>query len=240
MTVNEVSKLTGVSIRTLQYYDTIGLLKPSEYTESGYRLYDDTSLERLQQILLFKELEFPLKEIKTIIDAPNFDRSKALEQQIELLTLKKEHLENLINFARGIKLLGVKKMDFTAFDTKKIDEYSKRAKEQWGQTPEYKEFEEKSKNRTANEEKGMMKDFMQLFVEFGQLTSLEPADEKVQLQVKKLQDYITEHFYQCTKEILNSLGKMYASGGEFTENIDNAGGEGTAVFTAQAIEIYCK
>ena len=78
MTVNEVSKLTGVSIRTLQYYDTIGLLKPIEYTESGYRLYDDTSLERLQQILMFKELEFPLKEIKKIIDAPNFDRNKAL------------------------------------------------------------------------------------------------------------------------------------------------------------------
>ena len=92
MTVNEVSKLTGVSIRTLQYYDTICLLKPIEYTESSYRLYDDTSLERLQQILLFKELEFPLKEIKKIIDAPNFDRNKALEQQIELLTMKKEHL----------------------------------------------------------------------------------------------------------------------------------------------------
>ena len=79
MTVNEVSKLTGVSIRTLQYYDTIGLLKPIEYTESGYRLYDDTSLERLQQILLFKELEFPLKEIKKIIDAPNFDQKLTLE-----------------------------------------------------------------------------------------------------------------------------------------------------------------
>lgn len=131
MTVNEVSKLTGVSIRTLQYYDTIGLLKPIEYTESGYRLYDDTSLERLQQILLFKELEFPLKEIKKIIDAPNFDRNKALEQQIELLTMKKEHLENLISFARGIKGIGVKYMDFKVFDTTKIDEYSKRAKEQW-------------------------------------------------------------------------------------------------------------
>lgn len=96
MTVNEVSKLTGVSIRTLQYYDTIGLLKPIEYTESGYRLYDDTSLERLQQILLFKELEFPLKEIKKIIDAPNFDRNKALEQQIELLTMKRSILKILL------------------------------------------------------------------------------------------------------------------------------------------------
>ena len=118
MIVNQVSKLTGVSIRTLQYYDTIGLLKPSKFTESGYRLYDDTALIRLQQILLFKELEFSLKEIKEIMDAPNFDREKALEQQIELLTLKKEHLENLIDFARGIKEIGVKKMDFTVFDTK--------------------------------------------------------------------------------------------------------------------------
>ena len=90
MTVNEVSKLTGVSIRTLQYYDTIGLLKPDGYTASDYRLYDDTALERLQQILLFKELEFPLKEIKRIIDAPDFDRDKALSQQIELLTMKKD------------------------------------------------------------------------------------------------------------------------------------------------------
>ena len=93
MTVNEVSKLTGVSIRTLHYYDEIGLLHPSEITEAGYRLYDDTALERLQQILLFRELEFPLKEIKGVLDAPNFDRNRALEQQIELLTMKKEHLE---------------------------------------------------------------------------------------------------------------------------------------------------
>ena len=128
MTVNEVSKLTGVSVRTLQYYDTIGLLKPSGYTEAGYRLYDDTALERLQQILLFKELEFPLKEIKGIIDAPDFDRNKALQQQIELLTMKKEHLENLIDFARGLKFLGARKVDFKVFDTKKIDEYSKRAR----------------------------------------------------------------------------------------------------------------
>ena len=75
MTVNEVSKLTGVSIRALQYYDTIGLLPPAGYTEAGYRLYDDTAMERLQQILLFRELEFPLKEIKRILDSPNFDRS---------------------------------------------------------------------------------------------------------------------------------------------------------------------
>ena len=93
-TVNEVSKLTGVSIRTLQYYDKIGLLKPAEYTESGYRLYDDAALERLQQILLFRELEFPLKDIKDIVTRSDFDKRLALDQQIELLELKKEHIEN--------------------------------------------------------------------------------------------------------------------------------------------------
>ena len=120
MTVNEVSKLAGVSIRTLQYYDTIGLLKPAEYSESGYRLYDDTDLERLQQILLFRELEFPLKEIKDIINRSDFDKKKALEQQIKLLTLKKEHLENLISFARELKKKGANKMDFSNVPSSKL------------------------------------------------------------------------------------------------------------------------
>ena len=240
MTVNEVSKLTGVSIRTLQYYDTIGLLKPSQYTEAGYRLYDVTALERLQQILLFRELEFPLKEIKKIIDAPNFDRSKALEQQIELLSIKKEHLENLINFALGIKWLGVKRMDFSVFDTKKIDEYSKRARDQWGQSDAFKEFEQKSKGWTEDEQQDMAKEFMQIFEEFGTMRDLNPSEAVVQEQVKKLQDYITEHFYHCTDEILLSLGRMYSGGGEFTENIDKVGGIGTADFAAKAIEIYSR
>ena len=239
MTVNEVSKLTGVSIRTLQYYDTIGLLPPTKYTEAGYRLYDDTAMERLQQILLFKELEFPLKEIKTIIDAPNFDRSKALEQQIQLLTMKKEHLETLINFARRIKTTGVNKMDFNVFDTTKMDEYARRAKEQWGQTSEYKEYEENVNNQSLDAQKMAWKNLMLIFVEFGNMKDKEPEHSEVQLEVKKLQDYISEHFYKCSNEILMGLGAMYAAGGEFTENIDKAAGSGTAVFVAIAIEIYC-
>ena len=240
MTVNEVSKSTGVSIRTLQYYDTIGLLPPAEYTKAGYRLYDDTAMERLQQILLFKELEFSLKEIKQIMDAPNFDRNKALEQQIELLTMKKEHLEGLITFARNIRRTGADKMDFNVFDTTKMDEYTRKAKEQWGQTPEYKEYEEKSGSQSLDTQKMAWQNLMLIFVEFGKMTDKKPEDSDVQLEVKKLQDYITEHFYKCPNKILNGLGKMYASGGEFTENIDKAAGSGTAAFVAKAIEIYCK
>ena len=237
-TVNEVSKLTGVSIRALQYYDKIGLLKPTEYTGAGYRLYDDAALERLQQILLFRELEFPLKDIKEIITGSGFDKRKALKQQIELLTLKKEHIENLIAMCRGLKTRGVKKMDFAAFDSSKIDEYTKRAKEQWGKTPEFKEFEEKTKDRTKSEEQSIMADFMKIFEAFGALKEKDPASIEAQELVQKLHSFITEHFYKCTDEILSGLGKMYAGGGEFTENIDKAGGKGTAEFTDKAIQKY--
>ena len=115
--------------------------------------------------------------------------------------MKKEHLENLISFARGIKGIGVKYMDFKVFDTRKIDEYSKRAKEQWGQTSEFKEFEEKTKNWTKDDEATAANEFMQLFVEFGQMKEMNPADEQVQLQVRKLQDYITNHFYTCSDKM---------------------------------------
>ena len=239
-TVKEVSELTGVSIRTLHYYDSIGLLRPTEITESGYRLYDDTALSRLQSILLFRELQFPLKEIKEILDSPNFDKDKCLEQQITLLQLKKEHLENLIDLARGIKLIGVKKLDFKAFDTSKIDEYEKQAKESWGQTKEYKEFEEKRKKWNDEQWKTINVEFMSIFTEFGKMLYKKPSDEAVQQQVKKLQSFISEHFYTCSQEILNSLGKMYAGGGSMTENIDKAGGKGTAEFVEKAIEVYCK
>ena len=205
MTVQKVSRLTGVSIRTLQYYDRIGLLHPTEYSDAGYRLYDDA----------------------------------ALEQQIELLTLKKEHIENLIDLARGIKLLGVRHLKFDAFDTKKIDEYAAQAKASWGNTPAYKEFEEKSKGRTKEQDRDISLGMMDIFAEFGAIRTTDPASEEAQALVKKLQDYITENFYTCTDEILNGLGKMYSGGGEFTKNIDSYGGEGTAEFAHQAIEIYC-
>lgn len=239
-TVHEVSKLAGISVRTLHHYDAIGLLSPTKTTEAGYRLYDDDALERLQCILIFKELEFPLNDIKQILDSPNFERNKALEQQIKLLTMKKEHLENLIDLARGIQAIGVKKlMDFEAFDTKKIDEYAKQAKESYGTTPAYKEFEEKSKGRSKEQEKAIGIGMMNLFADFGKLLSLAPSDDIVQAKVAELRAYITEHFYNCTPEILSGLGEMYVGGGSMTENINNYAGEGTAELAAEAIRIYC-
>ena len=238
--VKEVSDLSGVSIRTLHYYDSIGLLRPAKTTESGYRLYDEDNLERLQYILLFRELQFSLKEIGAILDSQHFDRNTALEQQITLLTLKKEHLENLILFARGIQQIGVKNMDFSAFDTQKIDDYTKQAKTLWGNTKAYHEFEEKNSHRTNEENALLSNEMMTLFKEFGALRSNPPQASNVQAQVKKLQQFITEHFYLCTSEILSCLGDMYVSGGKMTENIDQAGGVGTASFVSKAIAVYCE
>lgn len=240
MTVKEVSDLTGVSIRTLHYYDQLGLLPAAGHTDSGYRLYDDAALERLQQILLFRELEFPLKDIQRILTNSAFDRRKALAQQIELLTLKKQHLESLISLAQKTLTTGGTYMDFTAFDTQKIQEYTRQAKQQWGATSAYKEFEQKTAHQTAQEAANMGSRLMEILAVFGGMQHKSPAAPAVQTQVKALQAFITEHYYTCTKEIFAQLGQMYGAGGAFTENINAAGGPGTAEFAAKAIAVYCE
>ena len=143
-TVKEVSRITGVSVRTLHHYDAIGLLKPTAVTEAGYRLYDDAALERMQSILLFRELQFPLKDIKRILDAPDFDPMTALAQQVHLLEMQREHLEQLISHAREIQQTGVFSMDFSKFDTSEIEKYTAEAKQKWGKTPAWQEFEKKN------------------------------------------------------------------------------------------------
>lgn len=239
MTVHEVSKISGVSIRALHHYDRIGLLPATEVTGAGYRLYDDAALERLQHILLFKSLEFSLKEIREILDSPDFDRSKALEQQIHLLELRKEHLQNLIDLAWGIKAIGVKKMSFEAFDTRKIDEYAAEAKASWGKTDAYKEFEQKSAGRSKEEQQKLNVQMMEIFAEFGKMKEGKPDSVEAVGLARKLQEFITEHFYTCTDKILLGLGAMYTGGGDLTSNIDKVGGEGTAAFANEAIRALC-
>ncbi len=240
MTVKQVHQRTGVSIRTLQYYDKIGLLKATAYTQAGYRLYDDTALERLQQILLFRELEFSLKDIQKILRSPDFDRQKALAQQIALLELKREHIEKLITLARGITQTGAQNMDFSPFDNSKLACYTREAKAAWGGTDAYREFEEKSSGRSMEAEKALGKGLMEIFARMGKIRDSAPEGPGAQAMVHALQSYITANYYRCTDQILLGLGQMYAAGGAFTENIDAVGGEGTAAFTNAAIEAYCK
>ena len=239
-TVTEIAQQAHISVRTLHHYDAIGLLKPTEITEAGYRLYDDAALERLYLILLFRELEFPLKDIQAILDAPDFDRNRILEQQVEMLKAKAAHLQNLIHLANGIKLTGVKNLKFKNWDPKKIDEYSAQAETLYGKTEAWQEYRQKAKGRSKEEEQALGDGILELFTKLGTMKAQSPDSPEVQSWVQQLQAYITEHFYNCTPQILKGLGQMYAGGGSMTENIDAAGGKGTGEFARQAIRIFCK
>lgn len=234
LTVKEVSALAGVSVRTLHYYDAIGLLKPQKVTEAGYRLYGGAELSRLQNILLFRELQFSLKEIKTILDSPNFNSQEAIAQQIELLELQYKHIGELISFAREIQNKGVKTVNFDVFNKTELEQYKDEVRERWGNTHAFKEYEQRNASRTD-----FSNEFMSLFSEFGALKSKDPAEKCVQDKVRALQSFITENFYTCTDVILMGLGEMYVSDERFKQNIDSAGGEGTAEFVKQAISYYC-
>lgn len=239
-TVKQVSKLTGISVRTLHHYDAIGLLKPSKVTEAGYRLYDDKALKRLQNILLFRELQFPLKEIKAILDSPDFDPSEAIQQQIKLLELQRNHIEKLISFAREIQQKGVNKMNFNVFDKTEIENYSAEVKSKWGSTKAYEEYEQRNSEKSNSELAETANRFMSVFEAIGSLKHLSPHDKEVQEKIRELQSFITDNYYNCTDEILKGLAQMYVCDERFKRNIDEAGGEGTAEFVRQAILVYCQ
>ena len=118
-TVKEVSEITGVSIRTLRYYDEIGLLKPTQLTDSGYRLYDLKALEKLQQIMFFRELEIPLAEIKEIMGKPDFDKEQVLSVQKSLLENKRNRLNGIIELIKDVRE-GVNTMNFEAFNEEDV------------------------------------------------------------------------------------------------------------------------
>jgi len=239
-TVKEVSRLTGVSVRTLHHYDAIGLLHPSGVTPAGYRLYDDDALRRLQTVLLLRQLQFPLKQIKEILDSPGFDPMQALQQQIRLLELQRAHLDGLIAHARKIQEKGAFDMDFSAYDTTKIDRYAAEAKAKWGDTAAYQEFARRTAGQTDAQKQAAGDGLMDIFAQFGAIRHTDPAAPQAQALVAALQGFITDHYYTCTKQILRGLGQMYIAGDSMTENIDRAGGEGTARFAQLAIEAFCQ
>ena len=239
-TVKQISEKTGVSVRALHHYDAIGLLKPAALTDAGYRLYDEAALERLYMILVFRELDLSLKEIAAILDSPDYDRNRVLEQQIATMQAKIEKLQNRITFARGILMTGVRYMDFENFDPEGLDDYSRQAKTLYGKTDAYQEYEQKAKDRSRQQEKDLGNQVMDFFARLGKMRPCAADSEEAQAWVKELQAFFTEHFYTCTPQILKGLGEVYAGGGSMTENIDQAGGAGTGAFAKEVIDIYIR
>jgi len=238
-TVKEVSELTGVSIRTLHHYDEIGLLKPTQVTEAGYRLYDDQALEKLHTILLFRELEFPLREIRTIMESPSFDPTEALDQQIELLQKQYTHIGRLIALACEIQKRGKSAMGFEAFDKSEIEQYKQEARERWGGTEAYQEYVMKQMRLTPDESRRQGEEVIDFLKDIGQMRHLSVESAEVQQKVKELQALFTRNFYNCTNQILSALGEMYVDNNRFRRNIDKECGEGAAEFLRDAIRVYC-
>lgn len=197
-TVKQVSQLAGISVRTLHYYDSIGLLPPTQVTQSGYRLYDDRALVRLQCILLFRQLQFPLREIKEILDSPAFDHTQALEQQIALLQLQKEHIQKLIDLAREILTIGVNRLDFSAFDTQTLQDYAAQAKALWGSTDAYQEYASKTQGQSPEEQQQAASALMAIFREFGAIRNDAPGSFAAQALVAKLRLQISQSYYHSS------------------------------------------
>ena len=239
MQIKEFAEASGVSVRTLHYYDEIDLLKPAFVDEwTGYRYYDENSLLRMQEILFYRELDFSLKSISEILSSPDYDKKKAISEQKNLLILKKERLERLIS---AIEKAEKGEIVMKVFDNSEFDKYKEEVKEKWGNTDAFKEYSEKMKNYSKDKQSSLTDEMNNLFGEFSACmkNSLKPDSENVQNLVKRLQNHISDNYYHCTPDILAGLGQMYVYDERFRENIDK-NGVGTAEFVSAAITAYCK
>lgn len=242
MLIKEFADFTGVSVRTLHYYDEIGLLKPAAVDNyTGYRFYDEDSLLRMQEILFYRELDFPLKSISEILLSPNYDKEKALKEQKKLLTLKKERLERLIaavdDAVKGRNIM--KAFDNSEFEANR-KQYEIEAKEKWGKTEAYAEYAGKAKSYSEEKKNELMAGLEDIFGKFAlaMQRGAEVNSAETQNLVKELQDYITKNYYTCTNQILAGLGQMYVGDERFRNNIDKHA-DGTADYVSEAIGFYC-
>ena len=242
MHIKEFADYTGVSVRTLHYYDEIDLLKPAIVDkDNGYRYYDRKNAERMFEIIFLREMDFSLKSIKDILSSPNYNKNEAFRRQKELLLLKKSRLDRLIS--------ALEKAEKGEFDMKSLsnneyenakNSYEKEVKEKWGNTDVYKESQEKTAGYTESKWNNVTDGLMAVFGEFAEIMNSGAAtdSDEAKSTAKKLQAYITENFYTCTKEILSGLGEMYVCDERFRENIDKYG-HGTAEYARDAIKNYC-
>lgn len=233
MQIKEFARITGVSVRTLHYYDQIGLLKPARVDRgTGYRYYDQASLLRMQQILFYRELDFPLKDICRILASPDYDGQQALMAQKKLLCLKKERLERLI---AAIDDAVKGEINMKAFDNSSFEQYRDEVKEKWGDSQAYAEYTQKQKSNP--DQAALQAGMDEIMAEFAACRNqgCSPESAEARALVQKLQDYITAHFYHCTDPILAGLGEMYVADERFRNHIDKHG-EGTAAFIRQAIQ----
>lgn len=243
--VKEVSEITGVSIRMLHHYDKIGLLRPTAISNAGYRLYDDKDLELIQQILIYRELDFSLKEIKDILNNNNLDLKKLLKLQKQLIIDKRDKLnkivetiENTIKNMEG-EIIMEKKGMFEGFDIEKHNKlYEDEVEKKYGESDAYKESKKKTSKYSKEDWNNIMEEIDELYKSLAELKNRDVSDERVQELVHSWRMLITKNFYNCSIEIFSGLADMYIYDERFTKNIDKYG-EGFTNFLSEAMKYYC-
>ena len=239
MRINEVVKITGVSARTLQYYDEIGLLIPQKL-DNGYRDYSEENLEKLQKILFYRFLKFKLNDIRELLEG-DFDNLKILEQQRELILREKEkfevilhNIEKTIRNYKGEQTMTIEEK-FNGFKKEDLNKYENQAVEKYG-----KDTIEESKKRQSGREEIVTEEFNEVFRSMAKFKdeNVDVAEKEVQSKVEDLYNNMNEYAFDCSIEVFSYIGKGYVHNPEFKKNIDKFG-EGVEEYTSKAIEKYC-
>lgn len=242
MTVGVVAKVSGLTVRTLHHYDALGLVEPLERSRAGYRLYGQAEIERLQEVLFFRELGFGLARIKEILRDPSYDRAAALVRQRELLTTRADRLLRMIEAVdvaiearrKGMSLSKEEMLEvFDGFDP---TEFEEEVEERWGGTDAFAESAKRTKRYTKDDWKAIKAEADRINDAFLALMAdgTDPGSESASQVAERHRAHITKWFYRCSIEMHAGLGDMYVMDGRFTENIDKAG-EGLAKYMSEAI-----
>ncbi|UAT30949.1 MerR family transcriptional regulator [Bacillus badius] len=240
MKIKEVADIAGISVRTLHHYDQIGLLRPTSTTEAGYRLYTDEDLEALQQILFFKELGFPLKKIKEIIESPSFNRQEALELHQKMLLEKRRRLDQMIaTVAKTIQHMKgdihmTNKEKFAGFDFSQ-NPFEQEARERWGNEA-VDASNAKLASLSKDEKDGFAEEMNALYARLAALRHTSPHSDEAQAAIKEWY-VLLNRMGNYSLDAFKGLGQLYISDERFTKNIDQFG-EGLAQFMCEAMSIY--
>lgn len=242
-TVQQLAKLAHVSVRTLHHYDDIGLLKPASVGKNGYRYYEQPQLLRLQQILFFRELEFPLQEIARILDAPDYDRAAVLKGQKKMLTLKRDRMNQILTtLTNTLTTMNNDNLPedrdlFDGLSREQMDAYQAEAKERWGHTDAWKQSQERMKNWSKDDMRAIQKEGKDILLKIVQLMDRGPSDSKVLSLIEAYHQHMGQ-FYDCSLQMFRGLGTMYSEDERFAAYYEKFA-PGLAEFMTQGIHHYC-
>jgi MerR family transcriptional regulator, thiopeptide resistance regulator len=242
-TVKQLAKKAGVTVRTLHYYDEIGVLKPSFMKENGYRYYEEKELQKLQQILFFRELEFPLDDIIQMMNTPEYHTLEALADQRKLLEMKRRRLDGLLNTIdqtmRKLKEGEMMSSEdlFASFTNSQIEQYKEEVQAKWGKTHAYKQSVERTKQWTKKDFERIKEEGQAITLSLSKLVDQGAASAEVQGHIERHFQHINQ-FYDCSYEMYRNLGNMYSEDQRFAENYNKVAPH-LAEFMRDAIMYFC-